>query len=193
MGAPERAQQWTDEAASMDGFSGAVPRVSYEDWAEVGAAQPDTHWCVDDGTTIACLTSRELWDAVSTRRMPTDTRVWREGFGHWHALAEILEAEERITVPERSEIRLRARPFQTLPCELTAEPAASLQSLRTWLGRLRARLARWGRSFGATPTPFLAACAGVVVGAAAALSLWCAIASWQQAHPPVVSPLERSP
>lgn len=199
MGAAERVAQWADEGAGAGDFefTGAVPRVSYEDWADVGAAEPDTRWCVDDGASIACLTSRELWDAVTAGRVSTEVRVWREGFGHWHALGEILDAEERVTVPERSEIRVRAQPLRTMPCELGPELRRGLHPLRALRAALRGAWRGWrglGRKLrDAAPTPWMAACAGVVVGAAAALSLWCALATWHDAHPPVVSPLERSP
>jgi hypothetical protein len=71
-------------------------------------------WCVEVDGAIECLSTRQVWKGLAQGRLTPTTPIWRDGLGHWapiEAVAELTddEGEERVTVPERSEIRARRR------------------------------------------------------------------------------------
>jgi len=74
-------------------------------------------WCVDDGVSIVCLSTLQVWMALAAGRLDPKTKVWRDGRGYWQPIEQIAEltyapdaqlAEELIDeVPEISEVVIR--------------------------------------------------------------------------------------
>lgn len=94
--------------------SGAVSSLE-SDWEpDEGDLDVDL-WCVDVGGTLECLSTRQVWMRLAQGRLSPTTPVWRDGLGHWAPIETIADltdegADERVSVPERSEIRARRRP-----------------------------------------------------------------------------------
>ncbi len=68
-------------------------------------------WCVDDGSAILVLRTREIFERVGDGRLPLDTKVWRDGRACWLPICECYE----LTVappdePEPSGVRRIAPP-----------------------------------------------------------------------------------
>ncbi|MBM4359254.1 MAG: DUF4339 domain-containing protein [Deltaproteobacteria bacterium] len=111
-----------------------MSRTSEADWAEGSRAGswvedgdealPD-QWCVEVEGSLACLSTRQVWMGLAQGRLTPTTPIWRDGLGHWapiEAVPELTdeEAEERVSVPERSEIRARRR--MTTPPPVSPPP-----------------------------------------------------------------------
>ncbi|MBM4376080.1 MAG: hypothetical protein FJ095_13425 [Deltaproteobacteria bacterium] len=142
---------------------GAAERLSRtsryaDDSLDRGSLVPDEEldldqWCVELDGALACLSTRQVWMALAQGRIAPETPVWRDGLGHWAPILDVLELtqgdeEERVSVPERSEIRVRRPP----PAPLSTEPAASpRESLSTRsLARGRALVDAVGRGVAAS-------------------------------------------
>ena len=191
MGAAERIELRQDSEVD-EGLERVSARLH-----SLPAAREREKWCVDDGRAITCMTTRELSHALVEGRITPETRVWRDGFGHWHPigdLCQLVRDDDEVNVPEQSEIRLRARFADTLPIEPDLEqqtrPARGLRlrvrRLRTGFSWPRARMPRWRTMVAVVSrTSWLATVAGVTVGALAALAIWGALALWFVAHPQV--------
>lgn len=133
---------------------GAAERISRasalaDDSFDRGSLLPDEdleldQWCVEMDGAIACLSTRQVWMALAQGRIGSETPVWRDGLGHWAPIADVVELThdtegERVSVPERSEIRVR-RPRPTPLPSVPEEPVhgSALSAGNSWLvGALR--------------------------------------------------------
>ncbi len=105
MGAAERISRSSDHASQ---------RRSLSSWEGEETCDYD-QWCVELDGSITCLSKRQLWTALARGRVAPETPVWRDGLGHWVAIADVAELtvddeDLRVSVPERSEIRVRRVP-----------------------------------------------------------------------------------
>lgn len=66
----------------------AQVEVSYSDWYDDDDTMP---WCVDDGSAIVVLRTREIFARVDDGRLPLDTKVWRDGRACWLPICECYE------------------------------------------------------------------------------------------------------
>ena len=67
-------------------------------------------WCVERKDGIACMTTLQVFTGLATGDLVPDTRVWRDGYGNWIAIAEsrdLTDVDLEELIPEQSEIRLR--------------------------------------------------------------------------------------
>jgi hypothetical protein len=179
---------------------GAAERITaiYDSSIEDVDASDVDRWCVDAGSSIDCMSTRQVWMALAQGKLDPSTPVWREGFGHWLSISEVVELTQdeedaRITVPEQSEIRVRKQSLELTPTpddEHDAQPLPLVRParIRTAFARLITAPSRgvaqlrsaWRRP---RTRGRLAALLGVALGAATALSIWAGIAAWRRAHP----------
>lgn len=126
-------------AERLSRASGPAPERRRSSSSEHDEAFELDHWCVEIHEEIVCLSTRQVWMGLAQGRLRPETPVWRDGLGHWVAISalpdfteEPLDDEEPVSVPERSEVRLRrvALPVRTTVSE-------ELPSSRVW-GGLRA-------------------------------------------------------
>jgi len=55
------------------------------------ALRPPPEWCVDQGETIAAMTTFELWMALARGDVDAQTRVWGHGMDNWEIVADVPE------------------------------------------------------------------------------------------------------
>jgi len=142
---------------------GAAKRLSWtsrytDDSVDRGSLAADgeldlDQWCVEIDGALACLSTRQVWMALAQGRISPESPVWRDGLGHWVPIFNVLELtqgdeEERVSVPERSEIRVRRRPPTRRSIEQAASPKESLAT--RGLARARALLDAVGRGVSAS-------------------------------------------
>lgn len=53
--------------------------------------RPPPEWCVDQGDSIAAMTTFELWMALARGEVDSQTRVWGHGMDNWEFVADVPE------------------------------------------------------------------------------------------------------
>lgn len=53
--------------------------------------RPPPEWCVDQGGSIAAMTTFELWMALARGEIDSQTRVWGHGMDNWEFVADVPE------------------------------------------------------------------------------------------------------
>lgn len=53
--------------------------------------RPPPEWCVDQGDSIAAMTTFELWLALARGDVDSQTRVWGHGMDNWEIVADVPE------------------------------------------------------------------------------------------------------
>jgi hypothetical protein len=123
-------------------------------------------WCVEIDGTLACLSTRQVWMALAQGRIAPDTPVWRDGLGHWAPIVDVLELtqgdeDERVSVPERSEIRVRRAAPPPVAAEVAAATSPAPDELPAPRSRIILAAQRVRELFGAMGAVFVAAAAWV--------------------------------
>lgn len=106
MGAAERILRRSDDLSELRGL---------DSW-DAEEPQELDQWCVELDGSLACLSKRQVWMALARGDLGPATPVWRDGLGHWAAIADVPELtddedEASVSVPDRSEIRVRRLPL----------------------------------------------------------------------------------
>jgi hypothetical protein len=105
MGLPQELDALETEEPIVE----AQVEVSFHDW--YGAdAEETSPWCVDHGSSMEVLRTRDIYTRVEAGKLNLDTKVWRDGRACWLAIAECYEltiapAEPAGEVPEQSGLR----------------------------------------------------------------------------------------
>jgi hypothetical protein len=110
----------------------AQVEVSFSEWYEDDDDETGP-WCVDLGSGIQVMRTREIFHRVDHGLLPLETKVWRDGRACWLPIAECYELTvepalpEGVDVPEQSGLRRVARPLQAIR---DSRPAFSAVALR---------------------------------------------------------------
>jgi hypothetical protein len=138
MGLPEH-DIWSADAPAADRAPEAQPppvaeaqvEVEFGDWYQDDVPSDDdtAPWCVDDGSGIVVMRTREIYQKVGAGALGLDTKVWRDGRACWLPICECYEltvAPDDEEVPEESGMRRVAR-HDSMPEPPRVAPPASLR------------------------------------------------------------------
>ena len=113
--------------------------VSFSEWYS-DADEQTAPWCVDNGTAITVMRTRDIYKKVDSGELSVDTKVWRDGRSVWLPISECYELTvaptSPIDVPMQSGVRRVPPPPMVFCDDFLLPPPAQVRTAWVLLASL---------------------------------------------------------